>query len=229
MIGSYVPDGIAVSEWIIRHAQGVKCFYDIDTPVTLARLENGNGQYVAKELIPNFDLYLSFTGGPILDKLAKDYGARMPRAFYCSFDPELYSPGERRPEWDLGYMGTYSRDRQEALDRLLLEPARRWTAGKFVVAGPLYPTEIAWPANVQRTEHVHPAEHRKFYLAQKFTLNITRADMIRAGFSQRATVRGSGLCHSHNQRLLGGHRGIFRDRQRDPYFPVGSRDSGIHI
>ena len=41
IIGSYVPDGIAVSEWITAHAQGITAFYDIDTPVTLAGLEKG--------------------------------------------------------------------------------------------------------------------------------------------------------------------------------------------
>lgn len=183
MVGSYVPDGIAVGRWVIETAGGATGFYDIDTPVTLARLARGNGQYIAKEMISQYGLYLSFTGGPILEKLARDYGANMPRAFYCSFDPELYRPGVKEPNWDLGYMGTYSRDRQPALESLMLEPARRWPAGRFTVAGPLYPGELQWPANVSRVDHVNPLKHRDFYLAQKFTLNITRADMVRAGYS----------------------------------------------
>jgi spore maturation protein CgeB len=183
MVGSYVPDGIAVGRWILKTAEGATGFYDIDTPVTLARLARGNGQYIAREMIADYGLYLSFTGGPILEKLAKDYGASMPRAFYCSFDPELYRPGEKEASWELGYMGTYSKDRQPALDALMLEPARRWPAGRFTVAGPLYPGELQWPANVSRVDHVNPLKHRDFYLAQKFTLNITRADMVRAGYS----------------------------------------------
>lgn len=183
MVGSYVPDGIAVGRWVLRTAAGITGFYDIDTPVTLARLARGNGQYIARDMIPEYRLYLSFTGGPILERLARDYGAAMPRAFYCSFDPELYFPGEKKDSWDMGYMGTYSRDRQPALEALMLEPARRWPAGRFTVAGPLYPGELQWPVNVSRVEHVNPLEHRDFYLAQKFTLNITRADMVRSGHS----------------------------------------------
>ena len=183
MVGSYVPDGIAAGRWVLNTAGGATGFYDIDTPVTLSRLARGNGQYITREMIAQYGVYLSFTGGPILNELAKDYGAAMPRAFYCSFDPDLYRPGERETSWDMGYMGTYSKDRQPALDALMLEPARRWPAGRFTVAGPLYPGELQWPANVSRVEHVYPLKHRDFYLAQKFTLNITRADMVRAGYS----------------------------------------------
>lgn len=183
MVGSYVPDGIAVGRWVLSTVEGATGFYDIDTPVTLARLARGNGQYIAGEMIAQYGLYLSFTGGPILERLAREYGASMPRAFYCSFDPELYNPGEKEARWDLGYMGTYSNDRQPVLDSLMLEPARRWPAGRFTVAGPLYPGGLEWPVNVSRVDHVNPLAHRDFYLAQKFTLNVTRADMVRAGFS----------------------------------------------
>lgn len=62
IIGSYVPDGIPIAEWTTTHARGVTAFYDIDTPVTLARLEQGLN-YLSAAMIPRFDLYLSFTGG----------------------------------------------------------------------------------------------------------------------------------------------------------------------
>jgi len=183
MVGSYVPDGIEVIRWVNRTTLGVKAFYDIDTPVTLSRLQNGNGPYLSRDLIPQFDLYLSFTGGPILERIARRYGARRPRAFYCSFDPRLYSPAATETRWDLGYMGTYSADRQPALEELLLKPARKRPQDRFTVAGPLYPDGIRWPRNVERVEHVHPDDHRSFYGAQRFTLNVTRAEMVRAGWS----------------------------------------------
>ncbi len=183
MIGSYVPDGAAIGEWIIGTASGVKGFYDIDTPVTLSALEKGDAPYLSPKLIPHYDLYLSFTGGPILEKLANRYGARSAKAFYCSFDPEQYAPKACEQAWDLGYMGTYSRDRQPALNELLLKPARLWRDGRYIVAGPLYPEGLSWPENVKRIDHLCPAEHRDFYNTQRFTLNVTRAEMVRAGFS----------------------------------------------
>lgn len=194
MLGSYVQDGIEIGEWLTRIAGGVKAFYDIDTPVTLAGLGRERVDYITRRLIPRYDLYLSFTGGPILRRLEKQYGAQMARPFYCSADPDLYYPETRRRSWDLGYMGTYSPDRQPTLNRLLMGPARRWPTGRFVVAGPQYPKRIRWSCNVRRLEHLPPAKHRTFYNSQRFTLNVTRADMIEAGYSPSVRLFEAAAC-----------------------------------
>jgi spore maturation protein CgeB len=194
MVGSYVPEGISVGEWVCSNAKGIKVFYDIDTPVTMSSLERGDSPYINAELAPKYDLYLSFTGGPILALIEKRYGVRMARALYCSVDPLLHYPEEKQPRWDFGYIGTYSDDRQPLLENLLCEPARRWNEGRFVVAGPLYPDEIRWPENVQRIEHLCPGEHRGFYSSQRFTLNITRAAMVTAGFSPSVRIFEAAAC-----------------------------------
>jgi spore maturation protein CgeB len=118
----------------------------------------------------------------------------MARPLYCSVDPELYYPESVRSRWDLGYMGTYSDDRQPALDRLLIEPAQAWPDGRFVVAGPQYPGTVRWPRNVHRIEHLPPKRHRSFYNAQHFTLNLTRADMIAAGYSPSVRLFEAAAC-----------------------------------
>ena len=119
VVGSYVPDGVRVGEWVCATARGIKAFYDIDTPVTLAKLARCDFEYLAPHLIPCFDLYLSFTGGPTLRNLEEAYGAPLARALYCSVDERLYRPQALKPRWDLGYLGTYSDDRQPKLERLL--------------------------------------------------------------------------------------------------------------
>jgi len=194
IVGSYVPDGIAVADWVLGEARGVAAFYDIDTPVTLAALRAGTCVYLEPWQIARFDVYLSFTGGPTLARLESEFGAPAARALYCSFDPALYHPEERPAVWDLGYLGTYSRDRQPALEALLLEPARRWPGGRFIVAGPQYPPGIEWPANVRRETHVAPAAHRAFYTSQRFTLNVTREDMVRAGWSPSVRLFEAAAC-----------------------------------
>jgi len=194
IVGSYVPDGIAVADWVESEARGVTAFYDIDTPVTLAALERGTCDYLDVRQVPRFDLYLSFTGGPTLRRLETGFGSPAARALCCSFDPELYYPEERETEWDLGYLGTYSADRQPVLDALLIEAARYWPLGRFIVAGPQYPPEIDWPANVHRETHVPPAAHRAFYTAQRFTLNVTRQDMVRAGWSPSVRLFEAAAC-----------------------------------
>ena len=195
VVGSYVPDGTAVAALVQRVAAGITAFYDIDTPVTLAALAGGACDYLTAELLRGFDLYLSFTGGPTLRYLEATLGARMARPLYCSADPEVYQPDPSTPiRWDLGYLGTYSEDRQPAVETLLGAPARAWPGGRFVVAGPQYPAEIAWAGNVERIEHLSPDRHRAFYAAQRFTLNVTRADMIRRGYSPSVRLFEAACC-----------------------------------
>lgn len=198
LVGSYVPEGIAVLDLVLSLAGGVRAFYDIDTPVTLAALERGDCAYLSPAQIGRLDLYLSFSGGPVLRRLSEHHGARAPRAFYCAVDETRYRPESRTPQWtpqwDLGYLGTYSPDRQPALERLLLEPARRLPDRRFVVAGPQYPDDIAWPANVERIEHLPPSAHAGFYAGQRFTLNVTRADMIAAGWSPSVRLFEAAAC-----------------------------------
>jgi len=192
VVGSYLPDGIEIGQWVCATARGVTAFYDIDTPVTLAALDTDRCAYLSASLIRRYQLYLSFTGGPTLERLEREYGARRARPLYCSFDPALYRPERREPEWDLGYMGTYSADRQPGLEHLLLDAARR-SPLRFVVAGPGY--EVGeWPANVRHIEHVPATDHRRFYTSLRFTLNLTRAAMIRAGFSPSVRLFEAAAC-----------------------------------
>ncbi|WP_292122946.1 bifunctional glycosyltransferase/UDP-glucuronate decarboxylase [Brevundimonas sp.] len=194
MVGSYVPDGIEVGRWVRRTAKGVVAFYDIDTPVTLARLAQGECDYLAAGQIPDYDVYFSFTGGPTLARLEQELDSPAARALYCSADPATYRPQQAEKRWDLSYLGTYSVDRQPTLERLLLEPARRLPGRRFVVAGPQYPDDIAWPANVERIDHLPPAEHSTFYAASRFTLNVTRADMRAAGHSPSIRLFEAASC-----------------------------------
>jgi spore maturation protein CgeB len=194
IIGSYVPDAIRLAHWLLPRATGLTAFYDIDTPVTLAGLDRGECPYLTPALASRFDLYLSFAGGPALERLRTVYGVRRAVPLYCSVDPRDYFPTRTKKRYDLGYLGTYSPDRQPALERLLLEPAARWPAGRFSVAGALYPESIAWPLNVTRIEHLAPDVHRGYYNSQRFTLSISRADMLASGYSPSVRLFEAAAC-----------------------------------
>jgi spore maturation protein CgeB len=194
VLGSYVPDGIEVGELLLEHAQGIVAFYDIDTPVTLAAVRRASCEYLTPQLASRYDLYLSFTGGPMLRRLERELGVRRARAFYCFVDPEAYAPRDVEERWALGYLGTYGADRQPALERLLCEPARSRPELRFAVAGPQYPADVIWPPNVDRIEHLAPPEHPEFYAAQRFTLNVTRADMRAAGWSPSVRLFEAAAC-----------------------------------
>jgi spore maturation protein CgeB len=194
MLGSYVMEGIEVAEIIFSLAKGVTVFYDIDTPVTLRKLTMGNCPYLSPSQIARFDLYLSFSGGPILDFIMDKYHAPCARALYCSVDVELYYPIECSEQWQLGYLGTHSVDRQPTVEELLNYPAKWLPEKQFVVAGPQYPKGYPWASNVQRIAHLPPSQHRSFYNSQRYTLNVTRRDMIDAGYSPSVRLFEAAAC-----------------------------------
>lgn len=193
VVGSFVPQGIEVIDMLAARASGRLSFYDIDTPVTLSRLEDGSLDYLEKRQIPLFATYFSFAGGEALRRLAR-LGARNPVELFCSVDPDLYRPTGEAIRWDLGYLGTYSDDRQPTLERLLIAPARRLPKMRFVVAGPQYPDTIDWPDNVERIDHLPPSRHASFYSQQRFTLNVTRAQMVSLGSSPSVRLFEAASC-----------------------------------
>jgi spore maturation protein CgeB len=197
LIGSYFPDAIAVTRALVNADFGPILFYDIDTPITMSQLrEQGRTAYLEPSLIPLYDAYLSFTGGPALAELEDDFGASWAVPFYCSVDADMYRPVAPSPEFqcDLGYLGTYARDRQPKLMQLLNEPARLLPDRRFIVAGPQYPAGVPWQSNVKRMIHLSPREHPFFYSSSRFSLNLTRADMVAAGYSPSVRLFEASAC-----------------------------------
>ena len=185
IVGSYFPDGLEAIDEVLDSRAAVKAFYDIDTPITVASLRAGGAEYLQPDQIPGFDLYLSFTGGPLLRELEEEFGARRAVPLYCSFDPDRYGlcATDSRYACELSYMGTYARDRQSKLEELFYKPAQRSPEKKFILAGPQYPEDLKWPRNVARITHLEPKLHPPFYCSSRFTLNVTRREMVEAGYS----------------------------------------------
>lgn len=197
IVGSYAPDALAATREVFDSQAAVKAFYDIDTPITVAALrERGSTGYITRELIPGFDLYLSFTGGPMLRELEASFGARKAAPLYCSFDPQQYHPRppSRRYRSDMSYMGTYAPDRQPKIEELFSEPARQLPDLSFLLAGPQYPKRMRWPANVRRITHLNPRWHPLFYSSSRLTLNVTRRDMVQAGYSPSVRLFEAAAC-----------------------------------
>ncbi len=197
IVGSYFPDAIRASHALFKQAGCPILFYDIDTPITLNRLREGEGtEYLRVVDVPSYAAYLSFTGGPSLGELERRFGARRAIAFYCSVDPELYRPVRERVEFrcDLSYLGTYAADRQRTLVALLDGAAALLPEGRFLVAGPQYPVDTVWQPNVARMIHIPPRDHPAFYSSCRFTLNLTRKDMIDAGYSPSVRLFEASAC-----------------------------------
>ncbi len=196
MVGSYFPDGYGAIEEMLESRAQVKTFYDIDTPITMAKLRAGDAEYIKRSHIPGFDVYFSFTGGPTLRELALKFGAQTAVPLYCSFDPDKYcfAPPRREFACDFSYMGTYAPDRQPKIENMFCEPARRLPDRRFLIAGPQYPDTVRWPQNVRRMVHVDPQSHASFYSSSRLTLNVTRDEMVRAGYSPSVRLFEAAAC-----------------------------------
>ena len=195
VVGSYFPDGITAIEQVLDSSAPVKAFYDIDTPITVSKLRGGDAEYITRQQIPGFDLYFSFTGGPMLSELQSTFGAACPLPFYCSFDPERYRFCPiARFQCDMSYMGTYAPDRQPKIEELFCRPARTLPHKKFLLAGPQYPRNVRWPQNVRHITHLEPKFHASFYSSSRLTLNVTRREMVLAGYSPSVRLFEAAAC-----------------------------------
>ena len=194
---SYCPDAIAASRLILEKAPALTGFYDLDTPVTLARISAGEmPSYVPPEGLGDFDLILSYTGGAALDALRDRLGAGHVVPLYGHVDPQVHCPAEPREVFrgDFSYLGTYADDRQAALEALFIEPARQLLERRFVLGGSGYPEDFPWSDNIFFVQHLPPPDHAAFYGSSRLTLNITRADMAAMGFCPSGRLFEAAAC-----------------------------------
>ncbi len=197
VVGSYFPDAIAATEAMLENITAPVTFYDIDTPITLAALrEQGTTDYLRADHIPYYAAYMSFTGGPALEELQATYGSPLAAALYCSVDPALYHsvPAQDVYRSDVSYLGTFAADRQGKLMQLMQGAARALPEQSFLVAGPMYPPGTLWTANTRVLSHVAPADHAAFYSSARFTLNLTRSEMVRMGYSPSVRLFEASAC-----------------------------------
>ena len=210
VVGSYFPDGIAAIAEMLESNAAVRTFYDIDTPITVAALRGGlpqqanNGpaggpggcEYLRADQLPGLDIYFSFTGGPMLDELQDRFGVRRAVPLYCSFDPERYRtlPRSQRFACAMSYMGTYAPDRQPKVEEFLFSAARELPDMPFIVAGPQYPRNVRWPRNVRHIVHLNPRWHPHLYSSSRLTLNVTRREMVMAGYSPSVRLFEAAAC-----------------------------------
>lgn len=197
MVTSYCPDGAAASHMVLGSKAQRTVFYDLDTPVTLARLEAGERPaYLPAEGLGGFDTVLSYTGGRALEELRTRLGAQHVAPLYGWVDPQVHRPVEPVKTYlgDLSYLGTYAADRQAALEALFIKPARRLPRRRFVIGGAQYPDSFPWTGNIHYLRHLPPAEHPAFFCSSTLTLNVTRDAMKRMGWCPSGRLFEAAAC-----------------------------------
>jgi spore maturation protein CgeB len=198
LVTSYCPDGIAASQLVLASSAPVRAFYDLDTPITLSKLEAGEQvAYIDPERgLADFDIVLSYTGGEALNELQNRLGARLVAPLYGSVDPTVHKPSAPVSEFraDLSYLGTYAEDRQEALHELFLETARRLPDRRFLIGGAQYPQNFPWINNIFFVRHIPPDMHSGFYCSSPVTLNVTRRAMAAMGYCPSGRLFEAAAC-----------------------------------
>jgi spore maturation protein CgeB len=197
IVTSYCPDGVAATDELLASRCPRRIFYDLDTPVTLDNLAAGRETaYIGPDGLRGFDLVLSFTGGPALDILRDELGAKRVAPLYGHVDPDVHRPTPKDPHFaaDLSYLGTYAQDRQAMLEELFIEPARLRPDMRFVIGGAQYPADFPWTDNIYFVRHLPPGDHAAFFSSGRITLNVTRAAMARMGWCPSGRLFEAAAC-----------------------------------
>jgi spore maturation protein CgeB len=197
VVTSYCPDGIDATDLVASSNVNLSVFYDLDTPVTLEALQNGEQlAYIGPRKLADFDLVLSYTGGAALDALRDQLNARRVVPLFGSVDTDVHHPAPTRDAYlaDLSYLGTYAPDRQLLLDSLFIQVARRSPERRFVVGGSKYPQDFPWQQNIWYVRHVPPSAHATFFCSSPLTLNVTRGAMARMGYCPSGRLFEAAAC-----------------------------------
>ena len=209
-----------------RRARGSARFYDIDTPVTLAKLERGEHAYVSRGARP------ALRPLPLVHRRADARTAGAPLRRAAGAAPLLLgrpgratAPSRRRSALGPRLPRDVQR-RSPARARRAARRARAPLPRGQLRASPARSTRtgLAWPANVERREHV--AAGRAPRLLQRAALHPQRDAEGHGGggpLAERAPVRGGGLRRPRDQRRVARARGVLRAGPRDPRRPAPPR------
>lgn len=198
IVTSYCPDALAATQLALARARPLKLFYDLDTPVTLARLREGERvPYLGADGLAGFDLVLSYTGGAALAELERRLGARSAAPLYGHVDPQAHRAVTpvARYRAELSYLGTYAADRQQSLEALFVTPAQRRPELRFLIGGAQYPHDFfPWSDNIYFVRHLPPEEHPAFFSSSRLTLNVTRHAMAAMGWCPSGRLFEAAAC-----------------------------------
>lgn len=181
----------------LQSPETLVAFWDVDAPATLERVENNpHDQFL--ELVPKYDLILTYGGGkPVCDAYTA-IGASECVPIYNALDPTTHHPvaAEKRFEGDLGFLGNRLPDREKRVEEFFLKVAGMLPDKKFLLGGSGWQDKLM-PPNVNYLGHVYTREHNAFNCTPKAVLNINRDSMARFGFSPPTRVfeaAGAGAC-----------------------------------
>lgn len=166
-----------------KEPQRITVFWDVDAPATLDRV-NTNPLDPFKDLIPLYDLILTYGGGDPVVRGYKALGARECVPIYNALDPDTHHPvpREQRFECDLALLANRLPDREARIEQFFLAAAERLPERRFMLGGSGW-ADKAMPENVNYVGHVYTRDHNAFNCSARAVLNVNRDSMASYGFS----------------------------------------------
>jgi spore maturation protein CgeB len=180
-----------------QNARTTVVFWDVDAPATLERVHQ-NAKDPFRDLIPRYDLILTYGGGDPVVNAYCALGARGCIPVYNALDPHTHFPVCPDPRFrgDLGFLGNRLPDREKRVEDFFLKAAALLPKRSFLLGGSGW-QDKPMPENVRLLGHVFTAEHNAFNCSTMAVLNINRDSMARFGFSPPTRVfeaAGAGAC-----------------------------------
>jgi spore maturation protein CgeB len=175
----------------------MRIFWDVDAPATLGRVEDDDVDPF-RELVPRYDLVLTYGGGdPVVERYLT-LGARDCVPVYNALDPDAHHPVPPDPrfEADLAFLGNRLPDREARVEELFLRAAAVAPRRRFLLGGSGW-DDKPLPPNVHLLGHVGTADHNALNSTPLAVLNVTRESMVANGWSPPTRVfeaAGAGAC-----------------------------------
>lgn len=181
----------------IRDDNTLAVFWDVDAPVTLDRVRTDPSDPF-RNLIPLYDLILTYGGGEPVVSNYLSLGARACVPIYNALDPETHHPvrAEERFVCDLALLANRLPDREARISEFFFDVATALPGYRFMLGGNGW-ADKSMPANVNYVGHVYTRDHNAFNCSARAVLNVNRESMASYGFSPPTRIfeaAGSAAC-----------------------------------
>ncbi|HEY0367160.1 MAG TPA: glycosyltransferase [Pyrinomonadaceae bacterium] len=167
----------------LKEPHTITVFWDVDAPATLDRVKADRSDPFL-DLIPQYDLVLTYGGGDPVVRNYKALGARECVPIYNALDPDTHHPvpADERFKCDLALLANRLPDREARVEKFFFEAAEKLPEFDFMLGGSGW-GDKRMPANVSYAGHVYTRDHNAFNCSARAVLNVNRDSMASYGFS----------------------------------------------